>query len=889
MQRFTPGGTQVPMVSPPKSEGEGDVPMPPPLPPMPSGLEFYEKGGQGHVGPCLRDFERSIFPGEQASEKEKFIRHALDEWDRRHFRPDGSWRQDWSPTASDPPQPPPRPPQVVASNHGVCPDGRAFSRAVLGGPLQGYGVCHDGRASGSTVLGELCQGPGVCHDSRAVFGKVLGDHLGRSGACQDGRAIPGTVLGVHQPPSCEFPDSRAFGVSYHGDRAGCQQPHCQGLRDPTVDGVGGGERGHDNCPQEKIGQVKSPRERSPQDALRSTNPTIPMLPPTNKKHASIEAADWLEEMKPIIGDISNRASKWWEMTVARTWEVCHLWLHSNPLQRIRISPPEPVPWQDLGNEQVVKRLEQRVTTILLTALPSEMRNDLVTSRQLWPSAILYKILRCYQPGGWAERSNLLTDLTSTKAAKDASSAASALRLWHRQKQRATELGASIPDALLQVRALETVVSQVVAKHPQALFRISTFRMEAGLDEKPTDLSIAQFLELLTAEMDALALGTTSLDGTATPSAKVLQLEQDGKGNKMQDAASKPCRFWGSESGCKHGRNCKFQHGALSDQSKRCFCCSSTEHRKQDCPYKDAQPSMSSSMVGGSGSVGGGKPAGKGKNGKSGKGTRTNSAVNGNGNGKGLGESQDPKVAAVSSTTTTKEEQATAATSTTSKTEDGHREQHSDPPKAATGETELVNEVTSLLRSLRAEASVKVCGVRKIQRGDQVSVLLDGGATHCLRTCHDDKEWRQARDIEVTLAEGSKLMKQCRSTKTLLTQEVVQPIIPVSMVTSLGYQVQWQENCCKISHPSRPDIPVQLVQGCPTVDWEVGMKLFDEVEQAQKEQCWIRAVLAGEESAEEDSKLHLLRELFPGVPVRLLSRLPGKTNWNPAALPFNRRR
>lgn len=226
VQRFTPGGTQVPMVSPPKSEGEGDVPMPPPLPPMPSGLEFYEKGGQGHVGPCLRDFgkpwipvscrpgyqnEWSIFPGEQASEKEKFIRHALDEWDRRHFRPDGSWRQDWSPTASDPPQPPPRPPQVVASNHGVCPDGRAFSRAVLGGPLQGYGVCHDGRASGSTVLGELCQGPGVCHDSRAAFGKVLGDHLGRSGVCQDGRAIPGTVLGVHQPPSCEFPDSRAFG------------------------------------------------------------------------------------------------------------------------------------------------------------------------------------------------------------------------------------------------------------------------------------------------------------------------------------------------------------------------------------------------------------------------------------------------------------------------------------------------------------------------------------------------------------------------------------------------------------------------------------------------------------------------------------------------------
>ena len=112
-----------------------------------------------------------------------------------------------------------------------------------------------------------------------------------------------------------------------------------------------------------------------------------------------------------------------------------------------------------------------MTTILLPSLPSELRNDLITSRQLWPCAILYKILRSYQPGGWAERSSLLMDLTTTKVAKDPSSAATALRLWHRQKQRAMELGAAIPDALLQVRALETIVSQAVARHPQSLFRI----------------------------------------------------------------------------------------------------------------------------------------------------------------------------------------------------------------------------------------------------------------------------------------------------------------------------------------------------------------------------------------------------------------------------------
>lgn len=109
------------------------------------------------------------------------------------------------------------------------------------------------------------------------------------------------------------------------------------------------------------------------------------------------------------------------------------------------------------------------------------------------------------------------------------------------------------------------------------------------------------------------------------------------------------------------------------------------------------------------------------------------------------------------------------------------------------------------------------------------------------------------------------MKQCPVTKTLLTKERVQPIIPVSLVTSLGYQLTWQENNCRMSHPSRADLPVQLVQGCPTVEYSVGMKLFREVEESQKEQCWIKAVLTGQEDAGKDQRLEDLRRLFPEVP------------------------
>ena len=926
LPRFTPGGTQVPMVSPPRSDGENGAPRPPPLPPMPPGLNFYEKV-DNQPGPCLREFgkswvpvsrrpgyhnEWSIFPGEKTSEKEMFLRQALEEWDKRQFRPDGSWRKDWDPPQGQEISPPPPvsefgQPEVYHDGRAFnstelgehrrhfeeCHDDRAFNSTELGGYRQRSVECHEGRACTGIALGEGRHHPGVCQHGRAFSGTVLGDGRRHSGVCHDSRALSGTVLGVHQPGPCEYPDHRAVGVSYHGGRHGHQQPHGHDLCDPTVEGMGGGSKGQVNRPLEKQGDVKSPRERSPQDALRSTNPTVPPLPAVNKRHASIEAADWLEEMKPIIGDISNRASKWWEMTMSRTWEVYHVWLQSNPLQRIRINPPDLVPWQELGNEQVIKRLEQRVTTILLPTLPTEMRNDLITSRQLWPCAILYKILRCYQPGGWAERSSLLTDLTATKAMKDAASAASALRLWHRQKQRAIELGASIPDALLQVRALEMIVSLVTVKQPQSLFRISTFRMEAGLDEKPTDTSIAQFLELLTAEMDAIALGTTSVDTGSAPSAKALQLDVEGKGNKNAETTSRPCRFWGTDSGCRHGKSCKFEHAALQDQAKRCFCCSSTEHRKQDCPYKNSQPSTSTSSVGGSG-FGAGKNGGNGKGdkNKNGKGNKPSQTGNGNGSGKGIGngnETQDPKVAAVNSTSsTTKDDSLTSSTSKSDETQ-GPREETLKP---TTGETELVNEVTSLLKSLRiktAGPSVKVCQLRKLADGDRC-VLLDGGATHCLRTCRDDGEWLSSKEIKVTLADGETVLRQLPN-GTLITRQRVQSIVPVSLVASLGYNVTWNKKGCEMTHPKLGALPVTLSQGCPVVPEEVGMELMKKVEKLQHETCRIRAILAGEEEGTSvlHERLQQVKLLFPQVPLRLLQHVGGSSTWESETLPLNRKR
>lgn len=121
-----------------------------------------------------------------------------------------------------------------------------------------------------------------------------------------------------------------------------------------------------------------------------------------------------------------------------TMNVYQEWLAADPLTRLRLQPPQPVRDPSLGNPQIIERLEQRVTTILLPALPIELRRDLVANRQLWPGAVIFRVLRTYQPGGWGEKASVLQELTSPASAETPSEASSKLRMWRRQKARAEE-------------------------------------------------------------------------------------------------------------------------------------------------------------------------------------------------------------------------------------------------------------------------------------------------------------------------------------------------------------------------------------------------------------------------------------------------------------------
>ena len=761
---------------------------------------------------------------------------------------------------------------------------------------------HDRDLGGVDYGGDCHQVPlsrashgGLCHQaplSRAEHGGVYEQApQGRADGDRpqgSGRALHGTVLGVQRPHGKEYhgdPEGQRHGDDlfdgcYQADRQGHQQLH---------------NRGPGDHEEQKRSVEKGPEKEN--EALRSNNPVLPLLPAVSQKNSAVDAADWLVEIRPTIGDLSTSAGSWWSATTTATLEVYKRWLAATPLERLRIAPPEPVDSTKFGNGLQIQRLEQRVTTILMPSLPAELRHDLISARQLWPCAILYRILRSYQPGGWGERSMLLTELTMTAQASSAADASTKLRMWRRHRSRALELGATLPDVLLQVRALDVVVQGILKQHPQTQFRIASYRMEANIDERPTDETLAQFLELLTAEMDTLQTGTTEASGGS--------VDKAGASVKMlKSSGSSPCKFWGSEYGCQKGKQCAYQHDwqSLEDRASRCFVCSSLHHRKSECPVKSSVDSQTTE--GGSGQGRGSQPKGSGKSdGKSTKGGKdfTKDKEKG-GNGKGKTKTRQEE------TPTTKSMSTTTPAVVVEESGKGHgegrdpgngKDNNSDGGTGSVEAATLMSEVTSLLKSMRTGGKPQVSAVR-LQRLDttgQKTVLLDGGATHCLRPMRSEEEWEKAVETPVFLASGTVTLRQVPGSETLITRDKgTQPIVPLAALVQLGIQVRWDEQGCEMKRPDGSKLPIYLDGGCPVMERWQGMELMAEVEFFNSQKSGIRNVIATRRldaakgwCSEKQARQALeIATLFPQVPAHLAAEIPGDNLVDMEKVPLNRR-
>ncbi|CAL1159243.1 unnamed protein product [Cladocopium goreaui] len=900
--RCTPNGTRVPSGPPP--------PDPPPFPKWPPEFAHYDKveepprkfrgvmgdGGfrlsQGVCSP--QDARHFWLEQEVASLREKLESEAM-----RSRSLHGSY---WS-----------RPFQTEAQKVRHDQESVAYMRSHAEPGLmdpkreqRSHGdVFQRDRADVACVHGALslssCAGPGQAHGDECGHA-LSGPEQAHGDLYRHTQSGPVQALGDRFLQACAGPE-QALGERCLPDRA-----HDAAMRE--LGEVYQQDRAGDQCP---IGGAlhqsraqRHEREVVEDGDLKSIPIQLPLLPSPDGRDASLEAGDWLIQLEPLIGDLSKNAAGWWRKIMDATTSTYSCWLHADPLARLKIVAPE-----NGTLSSGFERLDQRVTSLLLQSVPKAIKDEIIATRELSTTAILFRVMRTFQPGGLLEKSRLLEDLTTITTVKTSQDVVAALRLWKRKASRASELCAQLPDPLLLIRTLDGIAKPVVDSSPQASFRIATFRMNYSLDIRPSLANVWLFYDLLLAEAEVAVHSstTTSMTEAKTSTKAAVKAMQSPTTSKTTTQASMwPCKFWLSEGGCRQGQRCRWPHPweGVADRTSRCTNCSSLQHLQADCPFK----TQVKSPVGGEGDskedVGGGVKSDKG--GGKGKGKNKGKSKNdSNQKGATKDSSQGKKEDSINRTTTAgAEDEVKGKAESTATSTGGGVGGDKKAEGGGNGTTELLQEATKLLKSLHLP-NVKMIKLQEI--GDPMKspsdlMLLDSGATHALRRASSWSEWNDATTTVVALAKGTTSSLRLKSgTETLLStpddDSFGNGILPMGALTKLGYEITWSGGDCKMMGTKGDKVEVTVINGCPMVPRQLGMELMEHMENNSRvtkaRSALVRTIVQHPELMEGLSDLDaatllqvMLKKEFPDLPDTICQKVaPSAVKIDTEQLPWNR--
>ena len=226
-----------------------------------------------------------------------------------------------------------------------------------------------------------------------------------------------------------------------------------------------------------------------------------------------------------------------------------------------------------------------------------------------------------------------------------------------------------------------------------------------------------------------------------------------------------------------------------NKQNRCYVCSGEGHTSKECPTRKEQDQKDP------------KKMAKMKNASSNK----DSPV------KGTEDPDTSKGSEAATTTTSQPSPGSLKSSQASGSREGEKE--GGGGGALTGSTEattaLIAEATGLLKSLRTLKACRLKQVCQVQPGlgtEREVALLDGGATHPLRTA-EPGERAHLIPVQVELAHGSTTLYRKEGCSTLLSLESVEPIIPLTLLVHHGFQIQCQRRGVSSNIPGRVQFPV----------------------------------------------------------------------------------
>ena len=200
-----------------------------------------------------------------------------------------------------------------------------------------------------------------------------------------------------------------------------------------------------------------------------------------------------------------------------------------------------------------RRVERRAATLLMKALPDQVKEELIATK-------------C------ADRSSILKNLEQPQEATTIQAAVQGIRRWRRWKRRAEEIGVSLPDPSVLSRGLHRLTKKVLEGNKDLSFKISLARSTLQVDTVPNCGTISTYCEHLLSELEQLVHTEKKIIKAPDYDGKIKKVEgagtaYGGGGGKGWEGWSpkkegdvrekKPCRYYLTDVGCRKGRQCTF--------------------------------------------------------------------------------------------------------------------------------------------------------------------------------------------------------------------------------------------------------------------------------------------------------------------------------------------
>ena len=288
--------------------------------------------------------------------------------------------------------------------------------------------------------------------------------------------------------------------------------------------------------------------------------------------AALAFQDWLEIASSVLSDVSEMSGWWWKAVMEVVTRAYEAWLRATPLERLNIYPS--------GDDHLMEgkwsRLNARVASMLLSAMSVEMKGEMVAQR-ISQSTIhmIYRLHTLYQPGGSAERAEVLRRLQAPRdhlPQDTVEEVLKAIRAWPRLLSRCQAVNMMPPDASVLAKGLMGLTDRYIQQSTDAAFRTSMLRTSLRLDGQPTLDNVRSYQRHLQAELETM-ISSKAVAASPQPKLKAvdttLQPKAKDAARPAGGVSTELCKYFMKPSGCRRGERCTFSHSMASlDREQR---------------------------------------------------------------------------------------------------------------------------------------------------------------------------------------------------------------------------------------------------------------------------------------------------------------------------------